>query len=266
MNLVKGRRPSSQEMPGGVDVEKNGSNAKRLSRSSEFAAELRAQNHRLFMIVVLLIIGLVFTSIGWMHADKRFAENVRVAWVKLSPDGRHTIQYDEQQQNQVDYFASTVESKLTEWVEKRYSEKSNSIMDDWGFAHALMSTSLQKRFVAEQAGAKKAAEHAECPKSCRQVEAQVRTIQYLDPIPMPGSLERDQGKLYTALFFVVKTERNSSGEIVDRSNRIVKVKYTFKPKSEIVKKRAALRYNPIGIVIEESENKYDPTPVSATPS
>jgi hypothetical protein len=242
--------------PGALIDEAAQSKAKRL-RSAKTIGIIKASENRMFYLLLVSIFSTVLCVFGWLSADKRFAENVQVAWVKLSPNGTATVDYSDEEQP-VQYFPATVNSKLMEWVEKRYSKRRETISTDYGFAKLMMSPSMQADFMENEKAATVAAEFESC-KECEQVNAKIRSLQPIDKDPVPGSKKRKQ---YTTLVFATYQNRDKTGRIAGCTNKIITLIWTFRPTSDIVNKRDELRYNPLGQEIIRSDVEPDPTSVS----
>lgn len=226
------------------------------ARYTKTIAMARAAENRWFYVALASLALACVTTYGWHQADKRFAENVRVAYVKLAPNGTSFVEYEENGKP-VDFYKTTVEGKLAEWVEKRYSKRKSTITTDYGFAHLMMSTELQNDFMVNEKAATVAAEVTACA-NCTQKEMKIRDIQSIDKDLVPGSSTRQQ---YNTLVFAIERTRESSGTVTC-INKIVTLLWTFRPMKEIVNKRDELRYNPLGQEIIRSSIRDDPTKVS----
>jgi hypothetical protein len=225
------------------------------SRLTKSIATSRANENRWFYVALASTAVACLTSFGWHQADKRFAENVRVAYVKLAPNGTYFVDYSDDK-NPVEFYKATVESKLAEWVEKRYSKRKSTITTDYGFAHLMMSTELQNDFMVNEQAAKVAAEVVACG-NCSEKDMKIREVQSIDKDLVPGSTTREQ---YNTLVFAIEKKREQSGQ-VSCSNKIITLIWTFRPQAEIVNKREELRYNPLGQEIIRSTIRDDPTRV-----
>jgi len=251
MQLLK-RRPTE---PGGLvpsDVQANLKN----QRAIKHLANEKANANRWFSVAVGSLVMTAWAMFGWWQADKRFAENVRVAYVKLDPSGSYRVQYDNEG-SEIDYFTSTVESKLSEFVEKRYSKRRETISTDYGFAYLMMSPDLQAEFMEKDQAAKTAAAVAAC-KECDQETVKIRNIESIDKDLVPGSKRRQQ---YNTLIFTTVQTRATSGK-VQCANKIVTLIWRFRPMQDIVSKKNELRYNPLGQEVIRSTMRDDPTKVT----
>lgn len=241
-------------IPGGLIPEGEKEALKKV-RHAKTIANSRAQENRWFYVALVSLGVAGVASFGWHQADKRYAENVRVAYVKLAPNGTYFVDYTDEKKP-VEFYKATVESKLAEWVEKRYSKRKSTITTDYGFAHLMMSTELQNDFMVNEQAAKVAAEIVACS-NCGERDMKIRDIQSIDKDLVPGSKTRQQ---FNTLVFAIEKRREPSGQVTC-SNKIVTLLWTFRPQAEIVNKREELRYNPLGQEIIRSTIRDDPTKV-----
>lgn len=241
--------------PGGL-VPLDAKESMKKERHTKTLANYKANENRWFYTAIAAIAIACVNGLGWHNADKRFAENVRVAYVKLSPNGTYVVDYEDEQKS-VDYFTATVESKLSEFVEKRYSKRRDTITTDYGFARLMMSPEMRTDFMENYEAAKVAAELVECHQ-CAQITSKIRDVQSIDKDLVPGSKSRKQ---YNTLVFSTLQTKDQSGK-VSCKNQIVTLIWTFRPKEEIVTKREELRYNPLGQEVIRSTIRDDPTIVT----
>lgn len=242
--------------PGGLMPE-DAREAMAKHRFTTSLAKSKTNENKWFYVAMASMLMTSFMAWGWHSADKRFAENVRVEWVKLSPNGTYVVEYAEHEKP-LQYFDRTVESKLSEFVEKRYSKRRETISTDFGFASLMMSPELRTDFIENEKAPKVAADFVEC-KECAQIENVIRDVQSIDKDLVPGSKDRNQ---YNALIFSTFKSREKGGRITGCSNKIITLIWTFRPKEEILNKRDDLRYNPLGMEVIRSTIRDDPTAVS----
>lgn len=217
---------------------------------------LSANGNKWFYIALLSIVANIGQQIGWHRADKRFAENVQVAWVKMQPNGVTDIEIADKEKP-VDFFMNTVESKLSEWTEKRFSKRKATIKTDYGFARLMMSPELQTDFMDNYKAAEVAAKLMACAE-CQEVETKVREVQMLDKDKIESTRN---SQLYTSLIFITEQTKSKEGRIMSCENKIITVLWKFRPVADIVNKRDELKYNPLGQDIVRYDPKRDPTPV-----
>lgn len=242
--------------PGGLLPEVAQPNAKER-RHAKSVSNAKADANRWFYVAVCSMLMTCVVGAGWYKADKRFAENVRVAWVKLSPNGTYVVEYADEEKP-VDYFTATVESKLAEYAEKRFSKRRETISTDYGFANLMQESELSVHFMENEKAAAVAAEVVDC-QNCPQTHNKIRTIQSIDKDLAPGSSKNQQ---YTTLVFSTMQNRDKNGKITSCENKIITLLWTFRPRSQIVDKTDQLRYNPLGMGIIRDTIRDDPTVIT----
>lgn len=225
-------------------------------------ASVSADRARWF--VAFLILGgiTLFSALGWYTADARYASNVRVAWVKLDPSGAYTVEFADHMRP-VEFFQTTLESKLSEFVEKRYRKAAATITADYRFVGFFLSPKLASQFLGAEDyhAARVAAELTECKGRCLERDVRVRVVQHRTQTPLRIP-ERADSTLYESLVFTTFIERKPDGTVVDRRNAIVQIAWRIKSKDEISANKSALIANPLGLEIISLDLKEDPTPVS----
>jgi hypothetical protein len=213
-----------------------------------------ADRNRWFFVSLVLALGILLTGNGWRIAEQRFADNVRVEWVKLDPSGGYTVEFSDSQQPQ-EYFQATIDAKLFEFVERRYSKRGETISDDYGFAYIMMSPQLQNEFLNEYGAAKVASEHEGCGQ-CDEIDNKARVVDHIDEITKGPSMDKKTS--YHSILYATETNRNKNGTLVSTKNVIVNLLWRLKTKAEISADKDNLRYNPVGIEILRYSKKDDP--------
>jgi hypothetical protein len=225
-------------------------------------AAVTADRARWFAAFLVLGAVTLFSAFGWYVSDRRFAENVRVAWVKLDPSGAYTVDFADDVRTG-EFFMATLESKLTELVEKRYRKNVATIAADYRFVGFFLSPRLGRQFLSPEEfnAARVAAELNGCKSNCIERDAKVRVVQHRTQTPLQIA-ERADATLYESLVFATFTDRRADGTVIERRNAIVQVGWRLKSKGEIAANKNALVVNPIGIEVVAMDLKEDPTPVS----
>jgi hypothetical protein len=235
----------------------------KLREQSRFdhLAAVTADRARWFVAFLLLGVITMFSALGWYVADERFASNVRVAWVKLDPSGAYTVEFADEVRP-AEFFQTTLESKLSEFVEKRYRKVAATISADYRFVGFFMSPKLSMQFLSPEDynAPRVAAELTECKQRCLERDVRVRVVQHRTQTPTRIP-ERSDTTLYETLVFTTFTERKPDGTVADRRNAIVQVGWRIKGKEEISASKGALIANPLGLEILSLDLKEDPTPV-----
>lgn len=229
------------------------------SRHVKDVADMKVSRNYLSIGILGLVLLCFALVVGWQTAESRYANNVRVSYVKLDPKGSYTVEYEDEAKP-VDFFVNTVNSKISEYIEKRFSKRKATISTDYGFANLFMSPQLSNSFLSDKKAASQAAEHVACDK-CADEEFSVRTIQGLTGDVVSGGNSDAQ---YTTLVFARLRKRSSEGYVTECSNKMVTLLWHFRGKEDVVSKRDQLRFNPLGMEILREDVKDDPTPVNIT--
>lgn len=224
-------------------------------------ASVTVDRARWFLAFLMLGGVTLFSALGWYVADARYAENVRVAWVKLDPSGAYTVEFADQVRP-VEFFQATLESKISEFVERRYRKNSATIGVDYRFVGFFLSPKLAKQFLGtdDYNAARVAAQFAECKGRCIERDVRVRVVQHRTQTPLRIPEYADT-TMYETLVFATFVERKHDGTIADRRNAIVQMAWRIKGKDEIVSNKAMLVANPLGLEVLSIDLKEDPTPV-----
>lgn len=212
-------------------------------------ARLMSETIRSFAIICLLcIVSLVSICFAWSEA-KRADSNIKVAWVKMYPNGTWDVEFHDENRQQ-EFFQATIDYIITQWVERRYQEFSHSIKTDYGYVYIFMSPDLRSDFLSPDGynAPAKAAEIADCT-ACRQVKIKVRNIDHYDSDKT--RFGQYQGILYRTNVFVNKTILNADGSPSgdEPEKLIVPIQWRIMAKEEIQAQKDILKQNPIGLEI-----------------
>jgi hypothetical protein len=210
-------------------------------------ARFASQNLRYFVIIILMgLICLSSIALAWIESN-RAANNIKVVWLKMWPNGRWDMDFIDEDRGP-EFFQSTVDYMLTQWVERRYSEIPSSIKSDYGFVFLFMSPKLQGSFVDTEGfnAYKKVADVMDCVGNCTEIRFKVTSLDHYDSDKT--TFGRYEGILYRSNVFVKKTVENG-GKSPKEEKIIVSVHWRIKSKEEIQKDKKMLKYNPIGMEI-----------------
>lgn len=219
---------------------------------------LLVDRNRWFITTLLLAIILLVCVTGWYRAEERFANHVRVAFVKLDPSGSYSISfYDDN--DKPTFFKNTINSLLTTYVERRFSKNPYTISADYGYVLNFMSAQLRNSFLQNYNAAKVAADFETC-KTCQQIKVTVRAIQHEESDRT--ILDGKPGTIYRSTVFARATELNPDGTVVSRANEIITLTWTLQNIGSLPNNLSAIQADPIGIEILAESLKADPTPVT----
>lgn len=259
---AKAARPARDPMDGdqGMVPETVIEKLRAQSRFDHLAA-VTVDRARWFVAFLLLGGITMFSALGWYVADQRFSDNVRVAWVKLDPSGAYTVEFADETRP-VEFFQTTLESKLSEFVEKRYRKVAATITADYRFVGYFLSPKLSTQFLSQEDfnAPRVAAELTGCKQRCLERDVRVRVVQHRTQTPT-SIPDHSSATLYETLVFTTFTERKPDGTVADRRNAIVQIGWRIKGKDEISASKNTLVANPLGLEILSLDLKEDPTPL-----
>lgn len=225
-------------------------------KNPNFLSVVTTERNRWFLVAVLSIGANIGQQIGWHKADARFANNVRVSYVKMFPNGVTEIEIADNEKPP-EFFPRTVESKLVEWTTKRYRKKKATIASDYGFAHIFMSEKERVNFMHNYNAPEVIEKLNKCPE-CGEVDVKVRNLQIVDKDGVPNTRKLQQ---YSTLAFITEQHSNKEGKLINCKNKIVSILWTFRPIEQVSSRKDELFANPLGQDIISSEIKDDPTPI-----
>ncbi|MCZ4283086.1 hypothetical protein O4H49_20040 [Kiloniella laminariae] len=187
-------------------------------------------------------------------SNERFANNVQVAWVKLSPDGTHEVKVLADGGADERWFDTTIDASLMNYAESRFKKQKETIEADYGFAQYFMGDALLYQFMEEYNAPKVAAEFIACS-NCNQTLVKVRAIdhqQYLAP-------QNNKNAVYRSTLYVTEIERTPEGFLVGQKNLLIPITWKLRDVGEITENPALLQANPLGIKIIEEAVRQDLT-------
>jgi hypothetical protein len=243
MHLNKGA-PIVESMEG----QKKPVNCASVPRRIDAMARLLAESLRSFYIILLLGLICLFSIMFAWKESNRADNNIKVAWVKMQPNGTWDVEFHDESR-QPEFFPATIDYILTQWVERRFSEVSVSVKADYGFVYTFMSPKLRSDFTAANGfnAAVKAAEIADCA-TCREIRAKVRNLDHYDSDKT--NFGKQDGTLYRSNIFISKASHNADGSpMAEPEKMIVSIQWRIKAKDEIQADKEILKQNPIGLEI-----------------
>lgn len=224
---------------------------------------LGSERNRLYTFCMVLLMALVIITFKLISVSENNANNHKVAWVKMYGNGTWDVElHDNLEPTQV--LQRTVDSILAQWVERRFSEKPETIRNDFGYASLFLSPEKRTEFVsADQFNAPQvAAEIMKC-RGCRTLDYKVGPIDHFDR--GPAYYTDKASEIYRTNIFVDRIQKNAAGELEGVEKRIVRVQWRLMEPEEIQdysRKEDGvewLRNNPIGIEIVDYQELNDPS-------
>jgi hypothetical protein len=221
-------------------------------------AVLNVEKNRWFVIAIILSAVALMSAFSAYQANIRADQNIKVAWVKMYPSGTWDIEFHDEHRKP-EFFQATIDYLISQWVERRYSQISHSIKNDYGYAYNFMSPKLRQEFIdpSQFNAPGKAAEIAGCS-ACNHIEFKVRTdIDHFDSDRT--RFGQHEGVLYRSNVFVRRDTKNPDGNLVSTANMIVTLQWRIKSTAEIQADKKMLKQNPIGLEIIDYDLLDDPS-------
>ena len=215
----------------------------------ELARALTALNyHRVLSLVLGL--GFVVAGYGWHQADERFANNVRVAWVKLQPNGQTQVEYWDDATTPNRFFEAALNASIMNYVEHRHRQIRETISADYGYVLPFMGDELATQFLAKDGfNAVKVAAECEGNPACPRIEVTVRAIVH-DTMNTPDRNNAETGTFETNVYITLKITH--PGAQPEYQNKIDKLIWQMRPVDEIPSPAVRpdfLKVNPLGMKI-----------------
>lgn len=208
-------------------------------------------------VVAVLMLSLVtsLAIVGWWRADRQLVREARITYVKLATDG--SWQIDQDMTQEVEYFETTVRNLLYDWLERRYSRRTQTILSDWGIANSMYSPALQNWFQGEYDAMSVAEKQSQCP-GCPQIVVKVRSHQHIDPLPKHvGTIPT---RVIRTLIYADQVTTSPNQVRGDTARKIFRVSWRLLDKASIQQRPDLLRWNPLGLEITDVEETNDTTP------
>jgi len=204
-----------------------------------------------FVVNLVLACALVLAVFAWRKADDRYANDVRVAWVKLIPNGQSQVEYWDDGGAPNRFFQATVNKSLIDYVEHRYRRRSETIEADYGFALEFMSDNQRAQFLQVYNAPKIAADVSGCG-ACDQVDLSVRAIDH-NTMVSPDRMNAGT-TIVESTVYITETTLLHGAAGNDKRNKMVKLTWGLRPVAEITKNLKSLQANPLGLqIISEKE-------------
>ena len=220
---------------------------RQLPQRVDIVAGFASQNIRFFIIILMMgVICLASIAVAWKEGV-RADNNIKIVWLKMYPNGTWDMEFHDEDR-QPEFFRSTVDYLLTQWVERRFSEIPHAIKNDYGIAYIFMSSKLQAEFIDPKGydAKAKAVRVMNCKSKCKEVHFKVKTIDHYDSDK--AGFGQHEGTLYRTNIFAQKTTLSNNGRSAPQK-LIVSIHWRIKSKEEIQADKKVLKQNPIGLEI-----------------
>ena len=220
-------------------------------------ARLVVDRNRWFLFSLVLTALTAFALTFAWSTSKRADENIKVAWVKMYPNGTWDVEFHDETR-QVEFFKTTIDFLIRNYIERRFREVPYAVDTDYGFALKFMAPALLAEFMAKDGynAADRAAKLASCS-DCPLKEVEVRNIDHYDSDKT--RFGKHDGALYRSNVFITEISKNPDGTAKDRVKKIVSLHWRLKSKEEIQREKQKLKDNPIGLEILKNDVIIDPS-------
>ena len=218
------------------------------SRAQTELKRLVAARNAFMALSLLLGIVATVTVFGWLQANNRYANDVRVAWVKLLPSGEHEVEYIDDGGHRDRYLDRAVDASLQNYIQYRWRQRRATIERDYGAAFMFLSDRLGREFLDEFGAADVAAKLQEC-RDCSERDFEIRALDH-DRIVAPTD---GRSAVYRTTAYATEVEIARAGRVAGRRPKLVILTWRLRDMDSLSKTLTHLRVNPLGIeVIEES--------------
>jgi hypothetical protein len=207
------------------------------------------------LATILLSVALVICLVSLYVQTNRYENNIRTLMIKLYPNGT----YDVDRVNfkgMPNYFLSTLNSLITQYIERRYSKHSDTITADYGFAYQFMSPEMRNQFMNDYHAAEKAKQFQTCT-DCAQTTVKVGPIQHYEDDQT--ILHAKPAHEYRSTVFVTVSKHTKDGMFISRDKKIITLVWRIRSLKELNNDISSVRADPIGLVIVRASMRDDPS-------
>ncbi len=205
------------------------------------------------VVNIFLAIALILAVMGWSTAADRFANNVRIAWVKLSENGTSKVEFYNDGNAGNRWYQSVIQSSLINYATHRFNMKKKTISGDYGFSLQFLSDAEKQIFLNEYNAIKVAADFTDNT-NANEIFTKVRAINHEKfMISENPNVER----IYKSTLYLALSEKTKDGVLIKKINKLVHIKWRLMPVEQIAKNYQILQANPLGIEILEQSISND---------
>ena len=203
--------------------------------------------------VTLLVLMVLLAQTLYYHRTHQ-----KVWLIKLSPDGSAT-QKLLAEKTMPSYYLATLNTLMTHYVERRFSQLSDSVIADYGFAYEFMGKRLKRQFIEEDKAIERAHQHLHCAQ-CKQTRVSVDAIEHYED--NETLLHAKPTREYRSSVFVTSFIRNKAGQLLNKEKAIITLVWRIRPLKTYARNQKALLADPIGLEILREHKKKAPLGVS----
>ncbi|KYO51542.1 hypothetical protein [Tistrella mobilis] len=226
----------------------------RLARSRTVTelARLRRDRNAWRLATLAAVAVMVPLAWGYKLAVDDYAAHVRVAWVKLLPNGDGYAEYLDDGGEADRYFDRAIDAALTNYLQWRFRVEPRTIRTDYGNASTFLGPAETQKFLKDFGAARRAAEAEGCV-SCPTTDVTVRALNHTLLRPAEGA----RAAVYKTAAFLTQTDRDQAGGVVTRRQLIVTLDWTLRPAAEAGRDLTRLAINPPAIEIISQDIRVD---------
>jgi len=228
-------------------------------RSQREIAEARATINRLWIALFFVLAIALVEGVGWKSAVAKLYHDVRVAWVKMLPNGTSQVEFWDDGGSSNRLYQAPINKSLLDYIDCNWQRHHSTIDSDFGFVMFYKGDELRKAFIDPKGfnAAKYAADFA-ANSLAPEVDVKVRALDH-DTKIRPTKASHFTGTVETTAYVTLHT--HGAGVLPSDENKIIKLVWRLRTDEDMddlldTQNLDALKANPDGIVIE-SEKMLD---------
>jgi hypothetical protein len=221
----------------------------------ESSAVLKAQGNMLILVCLLLVLlcaGLAFSAI---NSANRRADEVRVAFVKLHPNGSYNVSFYDSEQP-FSLFQNTIDQLLRKAVVSRYKRDPATITNDHNYFALFLGTTELTKYLSEYRATQVVRDYLACT-DCQLVHPMFRGLHHIDRNNINLSDISAGVNVRSTMFLDMEIRSRNTGALIRVEKKIVNLLWTIdttkiNPTNNIQDlSMVILNENPIGLTILE---------------
>lgn len=246
-----GKKPAQHEAPppsaDGVFIPETFQESLAKKRSQIELAHARAETNW-WRLATLLMGGVaIIMGIGWNKADTRYANSVRVAWVKVQPNGASQVEYFDDGQSPARFFQAQINAAFMNYLEHRYRVQPESIVADYGYVLDFYGDAMRSQFLDKKGfNAAKVAAEIEANPSTPRTDVTVRALDH-DTLNTPDKANKYTGTYETTAYLTLRTRSGNADPVP--AQKIVKITWSLHRIEDLPKDLSILKVNSPGLQI-----------------
>lgn len=236
-------------------------NPQQKTTGTEAIAVLKAQSSALVLLCTFLTLGcLGFGYYAISTANKR-AEEVKVAFVKLHPNGTYNISFYDSEQP-FSLFQNTIDHLLRRAITARFKRDPATLQNDYNYFALFLSDNQLQQFLNEHRATTVVRDYLACP-DCQIVHPFVRGIHHVDRDKIDLNDISAGVIVRSNIFLDLQIRNRNNGALIRTEKKIIPILWTL----DMQKIRAGnsptdlamviLNENPIGLSILEYSMEDD---------